>query len=113
MVQVYAEQHGPERIIAYTRNPMLLRLLGNTSRKLDVLDYSSPHELALTIPHAEVGDDGIIYHIDRYAPEGLYGTFDPADLPYNGEVLKERCQLLENRNTALAVSVMPRIAHTL
>jgi len=52
--------------------------------------------------------DGIAYHIDRYAPTGLYGAFDPAGGGYNDQVLKERCELLTNPNNALAVAVALR-----
>ena len=109
MVQKYTEQINPERLIAYTRNPALLRLLGKTCKKLDLLRQDNPDEIALMIPHATVGEDGILYHIDRYAPKGLYGDQDPADSSYNGEILKDRCKLLANKNTALAISINPRI----
>ena len=113
MAQEYVDQHGPEQLIAYTRNPAVLNLLNRLSHQKDVLVYNNPYQLALTIPHATVGDDGILYHIDRYAPDGLYGSFDPADGPYDDQVLKDRCRLLHNKNTALAVSVVPKQAHTL
>lgn len=105
MTQDFVDQCGPDRLIAYTRNPAVLRLLGNCCGRMDILDNEQLKYL-LTIPHASI-EDGIAYHIDRYAPNGLYGQDDPADSMYNGEVLKERCSLLTNKNTALAVSVKP------
>lgn len=87
-------------MIAYTRNPALLKALGNACGHLDILQTTDP----TLIPHASIKEDGIAYHIDRYAPHGLYGKADPADRAYNGTPLKERCTYLHNQNTALAVS---------
>jgi len=80
----------------------LLRVLGAVARTRDVLARQS-----IALPHATM-HDGIAYHIDRYAPTGLYGAFDPAGGEYNDQVLKERCELLTNPNNALAVAVALR-----
>lgn len=87
-------------MIAYTRNPALLKALGNACGQLDVLQATDP----TIIPHASVQPDNIAYHIGRYAPHGLYGNSDPADRTYNGTLLKERCKYLHDPTTALAVS---------
>jgi len=71
----------------------------------DVLSYESPETEVALIPNATIGEDGNLYHIGRYAPHGLYGGADPAEREYNGVALKERCRLLEDKNTALAVRV--------
>ena len=89
---------------AYTRNPGVLRILGNISGRRDVLSQENPDKIAEQLAHASV-QDSIVYHIDRYAPNGLYGSFDPADRKYNGVVLKEQAILLQNPNHALAVLV--------
>ena len=105
LVQEFIDVYSPEEMIAYTRNPSLLRVLGNVSRVLDVLEYDSPEHIAARISHASLHEDGILYHLGRYAPHGLYGADDPADREYNGDILKERCTQLKDKNTALAVLV--------
>lgn len=89
---------------AYTRNPGVLRILGNIAGRQDVLFEENPDKVAERLAHASV-HEGIVYHIDRYAPDGLYGSFDPADRKYNGVTLKEQAKLLQNPNHALAVLV--------
>jgi hypothetical protein len=73
--------------------------------KPDVLVYDDPGITVDHIPHATLGEDGMLYHLGRYAPHGLYGSEDPAERPYNGVKLKERCKELEDKTTALAVLV--------
>lgn len=104
LVGEFVREHAPDRLTAYTRNPSVLRVLGNVGMIHDVLRHADPERVATTLEHATV-HDGVLYHVDRYAPDGLYGTFDPATRQYNGEVLKERYAMLRNKNTALAVSV--------
>lgn len=98
-MQEFIRQQPADHLTAYTRNPKLLRLLGDVARLEDVLARSS-----IELPNA-TENGGLTYHLDRYAPTGLYGSFDPADDEYNGQVLKHRAVLLDNPNNALAVSV--------
>ena len=105
LVKEFIDEYSPEALIAYTRNPALLRVLGNVGLVSDVIEYESPEQTALLIPHATVGEDGILYHIGRYAPPGLYGADDPADRTYRGVILKQHCKELEDKNSALAVRV--------
>lgn len=98
------EQYNPDGLIAYTRNPAILKIAGQVSGLSDVLTHSDPALIAGAFPEVTV-HDGILYHIDRYAPDGLYGDFDPANREYGGVPLKERAQLLENPNHALIVAV--------
>ena len=79
--------------------------VGNACRQADVLDYTDPEALAAMIPYATVEEDGYVYHAGRYAPDGLYGSFDPATRNYEGIPLNERCRLLQNKANALAISV--------
>lgn len=103
LVADFITRNAPTEMIAYTRNPKLLRVLAKTCRVLDVLSHDYPEYIVDKIPHATLANDGHMYHINRYAPHGLYGGHDPADDEYNDRVLKERCVLLQNENTALAV----------
>ena len=99
VVREFVSGHPVDHLAAYTRNPSILRLLGAVANQGDVLlQLSSP------LPHV-THHDGIAYHLDRYGPNGLYGTFDPAERQYNGQVLNERCSLLSDPNHALAISV--------
>ena len=49
--------------------------------------------------------DGNIYHIDRFGPNGLYGTNDPAEQLYNDEIFMNKFIGLKNTCTALALAV--------
>jgi hypothetical protein len=93
----------PETIIAYTRNPAILKIIGQVSRTPDVLVQDNPEDFTRQFPETTI-DAGIAYHLDRYAPDGLYGDFDPADRNYQGIALKQRAKLLENPNHALIVA---------
>lgn len=104
IVKDFTDHHRFDRLVTYTRNPSVLRILGGTAMKHDVLSYDNPELAARDIPHASVSG-GVIYHVNRYAPHGLYGGLDPATRQYNGQILKQRCRMLGNKNTALAVSV--------
>jgi GNAT superfamily N-acetyltransferase len=104
LVSKFIAEERPSRIIAYTRNPALLRAVGNACDRADVLDYTDSEVLAATIPHATVEEDGYVYHAGRYAPDGLYGTFDPAIRNYQGVPLNERCRVLRDEVNALAIS---------
>lgn len=99
IVQEFVRNHTADHLTAYTRNPGLLRVLGTVAGVADVLEARS-----ITLPNA-TEHDGVTYHVGRYAPNGLYGSFDPADRTYNGQVLKHRATLLTNPHNALAVSV--------
>jgi len=99
LVREFTRQHSANHLTAYTRNPRLLRVLGAVAQTKDVLARQS-----IALPNTTL-HDGIAYHIDRYAPTGLYGMFDPADNEYDGQVLKTRATLLTNPNNALAVAV--------
>jgi len=95
----------PEKLIAYTRNPAIVRLLERISGQSNILHHDDPSATANTIPHAAIGEDGKVYHVNRYAPNGLYGSVDPAERNYKGLPLKDQCRLLANPNTALALLV--------
>lgn len=99
IVQEFMRQQTANHLTAYTRNPKLLRILGTVAGQNDVLARPS-----IGLPYA-TEHDRISYHVDRYAPAGLYGSFDPANDDYNGQILKRRAVLLENPNNALAVAV--------
>lgn len=105
LVNEYVDSAPAHTMISYTRNPSILRVLEEVSNTDDIINYPNAEQIADIIPHAEVTPDGYIYHLDRYAPNGLYGTYDPADRKYKGRVLKERCEELQNPNNALALAV--------
>ena len=104
LVRHFVEQYQHEKLLTYTRNPGILRIVGEVSGTSDVLEHSNPELIADLLPQTAI-DNGIIYHLDRYTPTGLYEGFDPADRLYNGQILKQRARLLQNPNHALAVVV--------
>ena len=61
--------------------------------------------MASELPDASVAADGNIYHIGRYAPDGLYGSYDPSTRDYLGTPLRDRCVMLSDPNNALALSI--------
>jgi hypothetical protein len=105
LVRRFVNMHRTERLLAYTRNPALLRVLEAVSGRHEVLAHADPEAAAAQIAQASVGPDGNLYHIGRYAPRGLYGDEDPAGRAYHGRPLMDQCQLLTDPNNALAVSV--------
>jgi hypothetical protein len=105
LVGGFVDRHEPERMTAYTRNPSLLRLLERVSGVEEILLHDNPEEIAETLDHASVGHDGHVYHVGRYGPDGLYGSFDPATRIYSTTALLNQCVLLSDKNNALAVSV--------
>ena len=105
LVSEFIAEERPSGIIAYTRNPALLRAVGHACRTADVLAYDNPEEVAAGIPHATSEEDGYVYHKERYAPAGLYGSSDPASREYQGVPLDERCELLKDPVNALAIAV--------
>lgn len=106
LVNDFIRQQQPGRLVAYTRNPSLLRLLEQVSGCDNVLEHDNPDAVATTIANATTGPDNNLYHIGRYAPNGLYGLgHDPATRLYYGVPLVKRCILLADPNNALAVSV--------
>ena len=102
-VQEFIATQRIDILTAYTRNPSILRVLEDVSHTDDVL-ARDPERVAEQLSYATVHND-IVYHLDRYGPNGLYGLFDPASRVYNGQILRERCELLDNPNNALAVAV--------
>lgn len=105
LVESYVNENRPNRLIAYTRNPALLRAVGHACAVADVLEHDNPEQVVATIQNATLEGDGHMYHRGRYAPHGLYGSFDPATGLYNGQRLIDRCRYLTNQNNALAISV--------
>jgi GNAT superfamily N-acetyltransferase len=103
LVRDFVVTEQPSHLVAYTRNPALLRAVGHATRSADILTPSG-----LVIPHATLEDDGHSYHIGRYAPHGLYGSFDPAERDYQGVPLVEQCVYLNDSTNALAVSAEVR-----
>jgi hypothetical protein len=108
LISQFVAEERPSRLVAYTRNPALLRAVGNACHRADVLDYDDPEAVAASIPHATVEDDGYVYHEGRYAPDGLYRAFDPALRDYGGMPLSERCRILQDKVNALAISAETR-----
>jgi hypothetical protein len=105
LVSTFIGEEQPSRLVAYTRNPALLRAVGFACGRADVLDYQDPSALTGTIPNATLEEDGYLYHRGRYGAQGLYGSFDPATRDYLGVPLQERCALLSEAANALAISV--------
>lgn len=104
MLGEFVTKHNPSELTAHTRNPSILRLLGTVSGVSDVLRHDNPERLLELLPHAAPADN-TFYHMDRYAPTGLYDGIDPASRNYNGLPLSEQYISLQNRNNALAVMV--------
>jgi hypothetical protein len=103
LITDFIDEQQPSGLIAYTRNPSLLRAVGRACAKPDVLSCDT--EAVSQIPYATLEEDGYGYHVGRYAPGGLYGKSDPADRVYEGRILRERCELLNDKTNALAISV--------
>lgn len=87
---------------SFTRNPSVLRLLENVG---DGVFNDDNKQFALTLPNVTRGIDGYNYHIDRFAPNGLYGDSDPAEQLYKDEIFIDKFIGLKNTCSALALAV--------
>lgn len=93
----------PEAITSFTRNPSVLRLLDDVS---DGDVFSNTNKLlSLSLPNVTTSSDGYNYHINRFAPNGLYGSNDPAEQLYKGEVFMNHFFELKNICSALALAI--------
>lgn len=110
-----AHHMGAERIVACTRNPAILRMMGKASTILYPLEHNAElHELAMSMPYA-TDVNGAVYHIGRYPGDGLYGGDDPADLPVHkgGEPLNVQFpELQDARNSLVFAAQIPGHHHT-
>jgi hypothetical protein len=103
LVRAYVAAERPQRLLAYTRNPGVLRILGDAADIPDVVASTDQALLVSIAPHVEVLN-GAAYHLGRYGVEGLYGGADPADKHYGQQPLVDAYPPLKaNRSTALAV----------
>ena len=63
---------------------------------------------------ASVLEDGVVYHLNRYAEGGLFGTSDPADRPVHqggSHTLKELFTGLNSEQNALVVTARVGSSH--
>lgn len=103
LVRAYVAAEQPRQLLAYTRNPGVLRILGDAAEVPNIVAATDKVLLGSIAPHVEVIDD-TAYHVGRYGAEGLYGGADPADKHYGQQRLVDAYPPLEaNRSTALAV----------
>ncbi|MCL2037974.1 GNAT family N-acetyltransferase [Candidatus Saccharibacteria bacterium] len=100
MVQDFVGTQQPQDLVAYTRNPAILRIMNEVGGVDNVLTSTD----AAVVPEAEISDDGIPYHFGRYVG-GLYGNYDPATREYIGRTLIEQAVALVDPRNALAVAV--------
>ena len=107
MLGSFIDALHPAYITSYTRNPAMLMCIAHYALDGQAYPVNIPEELidlASEMPHANVDDDNIGYHIGRYGDTGLYGGFDPADRLYaNGQIFKERFPGLQDIGNALVV----------
>jgi hypothetical protein len=104
IVKQYLKSSEAEQLAVYTRNPAILKIVGEVAGRDSVLVYDSPEVVVDLLPNAVLMEDGVIYDIGRY-PGGLFGSFDPAEQDYNGQPLKTSCLYLDSPENALAVAV--------
>lgn len=98
------EQFQPEYLVTYTRNPSVLKMIASITDSVYPFEQEeSLRNVALAMEGAELGDDGVTYHVDRYPEGGLYGTKDPAETIFDGskKALRDRFQGLVNPRSAL------------
>lgn len=103
MLADFLDNHPVDTLATYTRNPAVLKMIGNVASQLYPLDQSPELEkMASEMPYAtHVGD--ATYHIDRYDEGGLFQGGDPANSPLvtAPHPLRERFAILKNERHAL------------
>ena len=106
MLAAFLMEHPTEYLATYTRNPAILRMMGSVATSLYPFDDSPElgqiaSQMANATPHGNA-----TYHLDRYAPGGLFQGGDPAlstiaTAPYT---LRQRFPILENERHALVIT---------
>lgn len=114
MLGAYLLESDTRYLTTYTRNPTILRMMRTVAHTIyPINDDKRLEKLAQHMPHAEQPERGVVNHVNRYGPEGLYGVSDPAERPYfaDGPPLKGMYRGLQTVGTALIVAarVMPQL----
>lgn len=106
MLDRFLNTHPVEYLTTYTRNPAVLRMIGNVATSLyPLVDDPELYTIATQMSNAIPVEDAT-YHIDRYPPGGLFRGDDPADLAIatTPQPLKQRFALLESERNALVIT---------
>lgn len=107
MLVDYVDLHKPEKLITFTRNASILRMLGSVADTLYPLKHSQQDQaLAELLGESVTTINEVAYELERYDTQGLFRGFDPADRPYelnNPETLKQRFEQLTSVQAALVV----------
>lgn len=108
MLNQYLQEYPAEYLATYTRNPSVLKMMLRSTRQLyPLVDDDELKHIALDMPHASLGQDGIVYHFNRYDENGLFQSGDPAErsvTPASGKSLKQLFVGLQDERNALIVS---------
>lgn len=109
MLEKLVEEYEPSYLMTYTRNPAIIKMLQKQSSEVYPLDKDEQlKQMALAMNYSVERD--AVYHIDRYAEEGLFRGEDPANSPVDesGESLKQKFTSLMSVRNALIVAARVR-----
>lgn len=110
MLEQYVHTNNPSFLTTYTRNPSVLKMMRTVAKDIYPDSYDDElSALAEEMPGASRGEDGVIYHVDRYGEGGLFKDFDPADHPLSPGELPLKSRFLELQNVRSALVVAARI----
>lgn len=107
LLKHFVAEVQPQYLATYTRNPSILKMLAKVCGFDGIYPLVNNPELskmAQQMAHATQMQDGFVYHVDRYGPDGLFGDGDPAELPVRGDLpLKQEFTGLQSVSNTLIV----------
>lgn len=110
LVAFLTEQSNKQQslyLATYTRNPSILQIVSSAASPVYPLTNDEAlRQVALAMDGAEHGDDGAVYHVNRYPEGGLHGKEDPAGryVKDSDVALKDQFPGLVNMRSALIVT---------
>ena len=102
----YIADVRPERLVTYTRNAAVIRMLGHVSTQVyPIVSRPDLQQFALHVATDTTTIEGVTYQLQRYGEEGLFKGFDPADRSYDATKIsmKQRFIGLQSIRSALVV----------
>lgn len=106
LLGIYLRSNTSAYVATYTRNPSVIRMIQRQQSVEQVYPLDNADglkQIAIQMPFAKEGDDGVMYHIGRYGEDGLYGANDPATHPDNKEFLEKFRQLKVIGNALIVI----------
>lgn len=105
MLERLIKEQKPRYLATYTRNPAIIKMIARECSRLYPLDYDDTLLYMAQSMASATSLDGVVYHENRYSPDGLFVGDDPADRAIDeaGLSLKQRFPVLSSVRNALVI----------